>query len=102
MVFDIKIHTDRIFLLAGYMKQIFIQDKIAAVVMQDLPTLSPNKAHWLFGHHNENRTLEIAQMLGILLTKGAMEVCESCAIAKVKQKNTTHNISGHGKGTTYN
>ncbi len=31
-----------------------------------------------------------------------MEVCESCAIAKAKQKNTSHDTSGRGKSTTYN
>ncbi len=45
MVFNIKMHTDSSFILVGYMKQICIQDKVTAVIMQDLPTLSPNEAH---------------------------------------------------------
>ncbi len=75
---------------------------VAAATKEDSTTLSPNEVHHLFGHHNENRTLEIAKALGIVLTKGPMEVCESCAIAKAKQKNTTHDTSGCGKSTTYN
>ncbi len=39
--------------------------------------------------------------MGIVLTKGPMEVCKSWATAKAKQKNTTHDSSGQGKSTTY-
>lgn len=93
---------DSSFLLAGYMKQVFIQDEVAAVAMRNPQELSPNEAHHLFGYHNKNRTREIAKALGIVLTKGPMEVCKSCAIAKAKQKNTTHDTSSRGNSTTYN
>ncbi len=39
---------------------------------------------------------------GIVLTKGPLEVCKSCAIANAKQKSTTHVLAGRGKSTTYN
>ncbi len=31
-----------------------------------------------------------------------MEICEACAIAKARQKNTTQDSQGHGKSTIYN
>ncbi len=93
---------DSSFLLAGYMKRACIQEKVAAVTIQHHKSMSPYKAHCLFGHQNENRTQEIAKALGIALTNEPMEVCEPCAIAKAKQKNTAHDSRGRGKSTTYN
>ncbi len=79
-----------------------ISREIAAATKEDSTTLSPNEAHQLLGHHNENRTHGIAKVLGIVLTKGPMEIYVSCVIAMAKQENTTHDTSGHGKSTTYN
>ncbi len=69
------------------MQQI-MQGKIAAASTQDSPSLSLKEAHQLFWHHNENWMQEIAKALGIVLTQGPMEVCETCSIVKAKQKNT--------------
>ncbi len=68
IVFNVKIHTDSSFLLAGYMKRVFQQEEVAAAVLQNSQVLSVNEAHHLFKHQNENQTREIAKAMGIVLT----------------------------------
>jgi hypothetical protein len=46
-----------------------------------------NRAHQLLGHKSEANTHKSAKALGIVITRGKMEVCEVCALAKAKQKD---------------
>ncbi len=53
-----------------------------------------NLAHKLLGHCGEIETHEISKALGITITCISMVVCEVCAIANTKQKNTAHKSQG--------
>ncbi len=66
------------------------------------PSININLAHELLGHHGEVQTRQITKALGITLTQRTMEVYKACAIAKTKQKNTTHKPQGRGKSTLFN
>jgi hypothetical protein len=41
----------------------------------------------LLGHKSEANTRKSAKALGIVITRGKMEVCKACALAKAKQKD---------------
>jgi len=49
--------------------------------------MSIDRAHAILGHLSEAKTRETAAALGILITRGALKTCESCAISKARQKN---------------
>jgi hypothetical protein len=53
------------------------------------------------GHSSEAKTRETAAALGILITRGALETCESCAISKARQKNVNEESTGE-KVVKYN
>jgi hypothetical protein len=44
------------------------------------------QAHAILGHASEGATQQTAAVLGMLITRGALKTCKSCAIAKAKQK----------------
>jgi hypothetical protein len=48
--------------------------------------MSINRAHQLLGHKSEANTRLTAKALGLTISRGSMEVCEACALAKAKQK----------------
>jgi hypothetical protein len=49
--------------------------------------MSIERAHAILGHASDGKTRQTAAALRILIAKGALKPCESCAIAKAKQKN---------------
>jgi hypothetical protein len=53
------------------------------------PDMNVKKAHALLGHPSEAITRQICKTLGWTLARGSLGVCEPCALAKAKQKNTT-------------
>jgi hypothetical protein len=61
--------------------------------------MSIDKAHSLLGHQGEDATRKTARHLGWILTKGKMNPCLSCTLAKAKQKNTVKE-SEHQKAKT--
>ncbi len=63
--------------------------------------MSINRAHAILGHSSKGKTRQIAAALGILITRGALKTCESCAIAKAKQKNVNE-VSEGEKAVKYN
>jgi hypothetical protein len=65
------------------------------------PTYNIKKALKLLGPNNENDTRQIASHLGWKITTGPLEVCESCANAKARQKNVPK-ISTGEKATVIN
>ncbi len=98
-VLDVKIHIDSSF----YYRDIWSVTYPGSLRLQQQTMHSVLMKYTIsLDTTTKNRTQEIAKALGIVLKKGPMEVCESCATAKAKQKNTTHDTSGHGKSTTYN
>ena len=48
--------------------------------------MSIEQAHAILGHSSKEMTRQTAAALSILITRGAPKTCESCAIAKAKQK----------------
>jgi len=50
---------------------------------------------------SEGKTRETAAALGILITRGALKTCESCAISKARQKNMNEESAGV-KAVKYN
>ena len=65
--------------------------------------MSIKQAHAILGHSSEGKTQtrQTAAALGILIARGALKTCESCAIAKAKQKNV-NDVSEGMKAVKYN
>jgi hypothetical protein len=59
--------------------------------------LNVKRAHVLLGHPSEALTRQIAKALKWTLTRGGLGVCESCAVAKAKQKNLPQIEKNHTK-----
>ncbi len=87
LLFNVKINMDTSFLLGAYLCRINADPKVRVVLQKatEQPDMSINTAHKLLGHHGEVGTRQIAKALRISLTKGNMEVCKACAIAKARQ-----------------
>jgi hypothetical protein len=84
--FDIMIPT-----ADGCIFAVYLERRDVELAMAHVPKLTLNQAHQRLGHHNEDLTRQIAKSLGIELQKGSLDKCESCAIAKARQKNVTKN-----------
>ena len=63
--------------------------------------MSIEQAHAILGHASKGKTRHISAALDILITRGALKTCESCAIAKTKQKNMNDESKGE-KADKYN
>ena len=63
--------------------------------------MSIDRAHAILGHSSKAKTRETAAALGIFITRGALKTCESCTIAKAKQKNVNDASKGE-KAIKYN
>jgi hypothetical protein len=72
-----------------------------SVILNPAIKMSIDRAHAIFGHSSEGKTRQTAAVLGILITRGALKTCESCAIAKAKQKNV-NDVSKGEKAVKYN
>jgi hypothetical protein len=84
LTFDIKIPTQNGCIFAVYLQRRGIESSMASV-----PKLSIQQAHQRFGHCNEDTTRQVAKALGVELTRGALNACEACSVAKAKQNNVT-------------
>jgi hypothetical protein len=53
-----------------------------------LPAIKMNieQAHAILGHASKDTTRWTAAALNMLITRGTLKTCESCAISKAKQK----------------
>jgi len=63
--------------------------------------MSIDQAHAILRHSSKAKTRETAAALGILITRGALKTCESCAISKARQKNVNEESAGE-KAVKYN
>ena len=63
--------------------------------------MSIEQAHAILGYSTKGKTRQTAAALGILITRGALKTCKSCAIAKAKQKNVNDESEGE-KAVKYN
>jgi hypothetical protein len=63
--------------------------------------INVKQAHEYLGHLSKDTTRMMAKYLGMILPHGLLHVCESCAIAKAKQKKKKE-MSGENKATEFN
>jgi hypothetical protein len=59
-------------------------------------------AHEYLGHLSEDTTRKTAHQLGMNLSKGTLLVCESCVIAKARQRNVQKETSEENKAQEFN
>ena len=72
---------------------------------EDLKKICKNnvkQAHEYLGHLSKDTTRMTAEYLGMTLLRGLLPVCESCPIAKAKQRNISKETSGENKATEFN
>jgi hypothetical protein len=60
------------------------------------------QAHEYLRHLTEDMTRKTAHQLGMNLLKGTLPVCESCAIAKARQRNVPEETSEENKAQEFN
>ncbi len=63
--------------------------------------INVKQAHEYFGHLSKDTTRMAAKYLGIILLRGSLPVCESCTIAKAKQRNIPKETSEEKKTTEF-
>jgi len=59
-------------------------NKSESVKLNPAIKMSIDQAHAILGHSSEAKARETAAALGILITRGALKTCESCAISKAR------------------
>jgi hypothetical protein len=64
--------------------------------------INVKQAHEYLGHLSKDTTRMTAKYLGMILLHGLFPVCESCTIAKAKQRNIPKETSGESKATKFN
>jgi hypothetical protein len=64
--------------------------------------INVKQAHEYLGHLSKDTTRMTAEYLGMTLLRGLLPVCESCPIAKAKQRNISKETSGENKATEFN
>jgi hypothetical protein len=114
--FDIRVETPKGVLWCAYIQRSGSEEgEVAAGMSDDKGDNQPNRsvilnpaikmsidrAHAILGHSSEGKTRQTAAALGILITRGALKTCESCAIAQAKQKNV-NDVSEGEKAVEYN
>jgi hypothetical protein len=52
------------------------------------------QAHAILGHSSKDTTHWTSAALNMLVTRGTLKTCESCAISKAKQKNLNQESEG--------
>jgi hypothetical protein len=50
--------------------------------------MSIEQVHAILGHSSKDATRRVAAALSMLITRGALKTCKSCAIAKARQKTS--------------
>jgi hypothetical protein len=81
--FDIMIKTK---LGAVYAAKFTQSEEISGFNTEAGMKMNINRAHQLLGHKSEANTHKTTKALGIVITRGKMEVCKACVLAKAKQK----------------
>ena len=89
VIFDICIETPEGLVFAAHLRRTgpATGQEVNAVTQETKTSVSIQKAHELLGHMCESATRKAAKALGWDITRGAMDVCVPCTVAKAKQKN---------------
>ena len=82
--FDIKVQTPKGAVYCAYIKRDVV---LTAVARNYGKAISIKAAHGICGQTHESNTRKTASALGYKISKGSMQSCEDCAMAKAKQKN---------------
>ena len=93
--FDIKVETPKGVLSCAYIRGPEANGEIAAELVDNQPkeivnALPPaikmniKRAHAILGHSSKDTTYHTAAGLNMLITRGALKTCKSCAISKAK------------------
>jgi hypothetical protein len=106
---DIRVKTPKGMLWCAHIKKNDSNGKVAAgsinnhyvaMSIESKKELKPalrmhiGRAHAILGHANEDATQKMAVVLNMLITRGGLMTCESCAIAKAKQMNVNNESEG--------
>jgi hypothetical protein len=93
--FDIRVETPKGVLWCAYIQRPEDKGEVAAgmsnvnrgdnqpnisVILKPAIKMSIDQAHAILGHSSKAKTRETAAALGILITRGALKTCKSCAI----------------------
>jgi hypothetical protein len=84
--FDIKVETGRGRVFAACFRRRI--DEHSEFGLSNI-RMNILQAHRRLGHSNEGTTRKIARSLGCDITRGSLDTCEACAVAKAQQKNVT-------------
>jgi hypothetical protein len=103
--FDTVLHTQHGALYCGVFKRRTQEEEITnpfvsvgrergggkkgAETKKSILKMSIQRAHDCLGHLSKNTTRKMAGILGIGLSRGALPICESCAVSKSKQMNVS-------------
>ena len=108
IVFDIRVETPKGVLWCSNItrnnnevaagssdNQLKVEEKTASKkVLQPAIKTNIDRAHAILGHAGKDATQKMMAVLNMLITRGGMKPCKSCAVAKAKQMN----INGESEG----
>jgi hypothetical protein len=108
--FDTVLHTQHGALYCGVFKRRTQEEEITnpfvsvgrergggkkgAETKKSILKMSIQRAHDCLGHLSKDTTCKTAGILGIELSRGALPICESCAVSKSKQMNVSKESVG--------
>ena len=70
------------------------QPKEIVNVLSSAIKIDIKQAHAILGHSSEDTTRRTTAALNMLITRGTLKTCKSCAISKAKQKNLNQESEG--------
>lgn len=85
--FDIVIKTEKGAIMAGYFKRTAEEHTAVAAVAHDQVHIKVKRLHQMLGHFGERDTRMTGKYLGYEIARGVLQPCESCALAKARQRN---------------
>ncbi len=74
----------------------------AKEALKNIFKINVKQAHEYLGHLSKDTTRMRAKYVGMILSRGLLPVCKSCAIAKSKHRNIPKEMSGKNKATEFN
>jgi hypothetical protein len=74
----------------------------AKEALKKIFNINVKQAHEYVGLLGKDMTRMAAKHLGMILLRGSLPVCKSCAIAKAEQRNIPKEKSGENKATEFN
>ncbi len=74
----------------------------SSIPVKKIFKINAKQAHEYLGHLSKDTTRMLAKYLGMILLRGLLPVCESCAIAKAKQRNIPKEVPEENMATEFN